>query len=447
MKKIRIGSGAGYGGDRLEPALDLLERGNLHYIGFECLAERTIALAQKEKQHDPAKGFNQLLKYRMEKVLPLAYKNKVKVITNMGAANPEGAARVVREMAAGMGLKGLKIAAVLGDDIFHIIENYLHLPVPETGMPLSGLQGRLLSANAYLGVAPVVEALNGGADIIITGRLADPSLFLAPLVHEFGWSLQDWDKLGKGTLIGHLLECAGQISGGYFADPGKKEVPDLWDLGFPFVEVDESGNGLVSKVAGTGGIINTATCTEQMLYEIHDPARYLTPDCVADFSHVNFKKLSQDKVAFEGASGLPATDYYKVSVGYRNGFFGEGEISYAGPNSLDRARLAAEIVKKRLKTLQVPVEDLRFDLIGLNAVNAFSGNHQKEFPELRLRVAARTLKKADAGKVANEVEALYTNGPAAGGGATKKVEEVISVASILVPTKDIQSSIIYQEIN
>lgn len=447
MKKISIGSGAGYGGDRLEPALTLLERGNLHFIGFECLAERTIALAQKEKQQDPSLGYNPLLTYRMEKVLPLAYQHKVKVLTNMGAANPEGALKVISEMAHGMGLKGMKIAAIVGDDIFPSIKQYTDFPILETGKPLSSLSGKIISANAYLGIGSMVEALQAGADIIITGRVADPSLFLAPMVYAFGWSVEDYDKLGKGTLVGHLLECAGQISGGYFADPGKKEVPDLWNLGFPYIEVDETGQGVVSKVEGTGGIISTATCTEQLLYEIHDPARYVTPDCVANFSNVVFTSLEKDQVGFQGASGSSATDTYKVSVGYRHGFLGAGEISYGGPNCLERAMLASEIIKKRLELLPWPIEDLRFDLLGVNAISPLNLPRKQPMPEIRLRVAGRTAQKKEAQQIANEVEALYTNGPAGGGGATRLVEEVISVASILVPKSDVQTKVIYKEIN
>lgn len=445
MKKIRIGSGAGYAGDRIEPAVSLLESGELHYIGFECLAERTIALAQKQRLQDPSKGYNHLLEYRMEKILPLAYKNKVKVITNMGAANPEGAMKVIAEMAGKMGLKGMKIAAVLGDNLYPQIAKYQDFPIIESGHRLSSLGKNIISANAYLGINPILEALKEQADIIITGRVADPSLFLAPLVHEFGWSLADSEKLGKGTLIGHLLECAGQISGGYFAEPGKKEVPDLWNLGFPFIEVDESGNGIISKVPGTGGVINTATCTEQMLYEIHDPARYLTPDCTADFSRVTFHSVGENQVSFQGADGFSASDTYKVSVGYRNGFSGKGEISYGGQNCREKALLASEIIKQRLGQLKLAIEDLRIDLIGINSL--FPGSTPStKLNEVRLRVEGRTKTKAEAGIIANEVEALYTNGPAGGGGATKQLEELVSVASILVPKTDIQTKLIYQKI-
>ncbi|MEZ4829086.1 MAG: acyclic terpene utilization AtuA family protein [Bacteroidia bacterium] len=442
MKKIRIGSGAGYSGDRLEPALHLMQFGRLDYICFECLAERTIALAQKEKQCNPNKGYNPLLEYRMEKVLPLSRKHGVKVITNMGAANPESAMSLIGDLASRQNLKGLKIAAVLGDDIFGRIENYIHLPVLETGQPLADLSDRLISANAYLGAMPIVEALRGGADIVITGRVADPSLFLAPLIYEFGWTENDYGKLGRGTLTGHLLECAAQVSGGYFADPGKKDAPDLWNVGFPFAEVDEEGNGFISKVGGTGGRVSVATCTEQMIYEIHDPERYITPDCVADFSGVYFTELEKDKVACQGGKGAPATDFYKVSVGYQNGYFAEGQISYGGANCVERAQLAMEIVRRRLDRPDFHTEDLRIELMGINSVSPLKPSNT-QIPEVRLRVACRTESQSQAARIVNEVETLYTNGPAGGGGVTGNVEEVISIASVLVPKSDIQAKVVY----
>ena len=430
MKKIRIGSGAGYGGDRLDPAIKLMQSAELDYIGFECLAERTIALAQKEKLRDPAKGYNHLLEYRMEKVLPLASENKIKVITNMGAANPVAAASVVKEMAMKMGLEGLKIAAVTGDDVFEIVKTMPDLPILENGLAIGTMLDKMVSANAYLGVEGIVEALRQGADIIITGRVADPALFLAPMVFEFGWSESDYELLGKGTMVGHLLECAGQVCGGYFADGHQKQVPDLWDLGFPFVEIDQKGIGHITKVSGTGGIINKATCTEQLLYEIHDPAAYYTPDCVADFSRVEFYEKGEHVVEFTGASGKSATPFYKVSVGYENGFVGEGQISYGGYQCEDRADLAIDILKKRLQAYDF--EALRFDLIGMNAsLRTNTGNN--DFNELRVRVCGKAKSREEAIIIGREVEALYTNGPAGGGGATMSVEELISVVSVLIP--------------
>jgi len=215
MKKIRIGSGAGYAGDRLEPSLELIEKGGLDYIAYECLAERTIAIAQQAKLKDPTKGYNGLLEYRMNAALPLAYKHKVKIITNMGAANPRAAVEVVKRIALEHGIKGIKIAAVSGDDVFPRLDRYRDVTVWETGRPLSELDGEIVSANAYLGAEGIVEALRQGADVVITGRVSDPALFLAPLMYEFGWKADDWDLLGKGTVIGHLLECGGQATGGY----------------------------------------------------------------------------------------------------------------------------------------------------------------------------------------------------------------------------------------
>lgn len=440
MKKIRIGSGAGYGGDRLEPALTLIAQGQLDYIGFECLAERTVVLAQKEKKANPQKGYNPLLEYRMEQVLPLAHKHKVKVITNMGAANPEAAMEVICEIATRLNIKGLKIAAVLGDDVLDYVHSKHQLKIIETGQPLSSIADQIISANAYLGVAGIVEALTNGADIVITGRVSDPALFLAPMIHEFNWSMDDFDKMGKGTLIGHLLECAGQVCGGYFADLRQKQVPDLWNLGFPIVEVDESGEGKVTKVEGTGGLINTATCTEQLLYEIHDPTAYLTPDCVADFSKVEFEEIAKDQVAFSQASGQAPTDTYKVSVGYHNGYYGEGQISYGGIDCLERAKLAGDIVSKRLEKFDFL--DLRIDYIGMNSIAPIA-TEEINTPEVRLRVSARTETLALAQKVGQEVETLYTNGPAGGGGATQKTDEVISVASVLIPKTEIKTHVIY----
>lgn len=445
MKKIRVGCGAGYAGDRLEPALEMIEKGNIDYISFECLAERTIAIAQKAKLIDPNKGYNGLLEYRMDKVLPLAHKHNVKVITNMGAANPQSAVDVVRKIAEEKGIKGLKIAAVYGDDVHDKLDKYKDTEVWETGRPLSELDG-IISANVYMGIDGIVEALENGADVVITGRVSDPALFLAPLVYEFGWDLDNYDLLGKGTLIGHLLECGGQATGGYYAEPGKKDVEKLWELGFPIAEVREDGEFIITKVEGSGGVVNKDTLIEQLLYEIHDPSTYLTPDCIADFSEVTFTQKGKDTVEVKGATGREKTDTLKVSLGYRDCFIGEGEISYAGPGCLERAKLAAEIVEKRLKLTNVTYDELRIDYIGINAIYKNTDRKYDTPEEVRLRVAARTKNRDDAVQIGNEVETLYTNGPAGGGGATKSVNEVVSVASILVNRSDVEAKVLYEEV-
>jgi hypothetical protein len=296
------------------------------------------------------------------------------------------------------------------------------------------LGNRLLSANAYLGAEPIAQALSGDADIVITGRASDPALFLAPMIHAFGWAMDDWNLLGQGTVAGHLLECAGQITGGYFADPGYKDIPDLARLGFPIGEIGENGSLVITKVAGSGGAVTVQTCKEQLLYEVHDPERYIQPDVVADFSHVKVEEIGADPVRISGGRGTKRTDTLKVSVGYIDIFIGEGQISYAGPGAVARGKLALEIVRERLKLTGVAASELRFDLIGVDSLHgpgiAARGN---EPYEVRVRVAGRTESLREAIRIGNEVETLYTNGPAAGGGAFKSARDVVAVASVLLP--------------
>lgn len=442
MKTIRIGSGAGYAGDRLEPALELIEKGNIDYISFECLAERTIAIAQMAKLKDKSKGYNDLLYYRMERAIPLAWEKKVKIITNMGAANPEAAADICAEIAVKNGIKGLKIAAVLGDDVLDKLDKYQDSEVWETKAPLRELEGQVVSANVYMGVDGIVEALRQGADIVITGRVADPAIFLAPLIYEFGWDMENWDLLGKGTVIGHLLECAGQVTGGYYAEPGKKDVPHPERLGFPIVEAAQDGSFFITKVAEAGGLVSTHTCTEQLIYEIHDPANYLTPDVVADFSRVTFTQEGKDRVRAEGATGRARPRTLKVSVGYRDCFIGDGEMSYGGPGCLKRAKLAGDIVVKRLAQRRIPIDEIKVDLIGVNSLYWNPQRACRVPDEVRLRISARTKERADAARIGEEVEALYTNGPAGGCGSTKGVRDIISVASLLIDRNDVSPTVI-----
>lgn len=443
-KNIRIGAGAGYSGDRIEPAVLLAEKGDIRYLVFECLAERTIALAQLEKSKSPMAGFDPLLEDRFRACLPICHHKGIKIITNMGAANPLAAMYKVAGLAKESGLTGLRIAAVTGDDVYHLIKGKDY-NLLETGDPLGSIDDKMISANAYLGVSPIVEALQNGADVVITGRVADPALFMAPLIYEFGWSITDYVLMGKATVLGHLLECAGQVTGGYFADPGLKEVSDLANLGFPIAEVSDNGEFFITKVSGTGGLVTTATCKEQLLYEIHDPKQYFTPDVVADFSNVRLVQKEIDQVLVVNGSGAPKTGKLKVSVGYHDSFIGEGQISYGGPGAVNRAQLALDIVKKRLGSARLCISEARYDIVG---VNSLYGNQisQGEPFEVRARVAVRTSNMADAIKIGNEVETLYTNGPAGGGGVSKSSREVIAIQSILVDAKDVKTQIHYIEI-
>jgi Acyclic terpene utilisation family protein AtuA len=433
MRTIRIGSGAGYSGDRIEPAVELAEKGDIDYLVFECLGERTVALAQQARLKNPDSGYDPLLEERMRAVLPLCAAKGIKIVTNMGAANPEAAAKKTAEIARSLGLSSLKIAAIVGDDVLDACKQR-DLPILEFDGSIKKLGNRIVSANAYLGAEPMAEALSAGADIVITGRASDPALFLAPMIHAFGWAMDDWTLLGKGTVAGHLLECAGQITGGYFADPGYKDVEGLARLGFPIGEVGEDGSLVVTKVASSGGAVTAQTCKEQLLYEVHDPTRYLQPDVTADFSQVEVEEIARNRVRITGGRGTAHPDTLKVSVGYVDSFIGEGQISYAGPGALARGRLALEIVRERLKLTGVVASELRFDLIGVDSLHGpqVSG-HANEPYEVRIRVTGRTENMHQAVRIGNEVETLYTNGPAGGGGAWKSAREVVAVASVLLP--------------
>jgi len=428
-RPLRIGCGAGYSGDRIEPAVELVERGDLDVIVFECLAERTIALAQQAKARDADAGFDPLLEERMEAILPEARRRRIRIVTNMGAANAPAAADCVRQVAARLGVGGFTIAVVTGDDVRELAGGDGFSRLAETGEAVN--IDDIVSANAYLGAEPIAEALRRGADVVITGRVADPSMFLAAIAVHHGWRLDDWTLAGRGTLVGHLLECAGQITGGYFADPGVKDVPGLARLGFPLAEVEADGTAIISKPAGSGGQVTAATCTEQLLYEIHDPSSYLTPDVVADFSRVRITDLGSDRVRVEGADGRPRPDTLKVSVGQSDGWIGEGQISYAGAGAAARGRLAGEIVAERLRLAGVNTLELRTDLIGIDALHGAASPLVEPY-EVRLRVAARTTSERDARRVAREVEALFTNGPAGGGGAFTSVRPVLAIRTALV---------------
>jgi len=280
----------------------------------------------------------------------------------------------------------------------------------------------------------MAEALTSGADIVITGRASDPALFLAPMIHAFGWAMDDWNLLGQGTVAGHLLECAGQITGGYFADPGYKDVPDLARLGFPIGEFGEDGSLVITKVSGSGGAVTAQTCKEQLLYEVHDPRQYFQPDVVADFSEVTVEEIGPDRVRVRGGRGNKRTDTLKVSVGYVDSYIGEGQISYAGPGALARGRLALEIVRERLKLTGVAASELRFELVGIDSLHGAQVSAGANEPyEVRVRVSGRTENWREAVRIGNEVETLYTNGPAAGGGAWKSARDVVAVASVLLP--------------
>jgi hypothetical protein len=422
---LRLGGGAGFAGDRLDAPVELAEHGRLDYLILECLAERTIALAQLRRRKDASRGYDARLTQRMEALLPIVKRHGTRVVTNLGAANPAAAADAIVEVAQRLGL-AIKVAAVTGDDVLDALDGTE--ATLEDARPVSR-HAPLVSANAYLGADALLPALASDADVIVTGRVADPSLFVAPLMHHFGWKPHDLDRLARGTAVGHLLECAGQLCGGYFADPGRKDIPGMAYLGFPFADVDADGIATLSKIDGSGGAITLATATEQLLYEVTDPLGYVTPDVTADFSTVTLSEIGRDRVQVAGARGKARPDRLKVSVGYAAGYIGEGEIGYAGSNAVARAELAAQIVRERLDG-RYP--ELRIDLIGSTSLHGRAFDPRARPYEVRLRVAARASTAELAALVGDEVEALYTNGPAGGGGTRKYVHEQIGIVSTLI---------------
>ncbi|WP_057094025.1 DUF1446 domain-containing protein [Comamonas thiooxydans] len=446
-KILRIGAGAAWWGDRIEPAALNAERGRLDYLCFETMAEATVSAAQVRARRDPSfPGYDTYLDDRMRAVLPACMRQGTRIISNQGWINPQGAARRIVELLRELDITGVKVAAVGGSLITDRVLS-LAPTILETGAPTQSIAHSLISAEAYLGAAPIVDALAEGAQIVVTGRVADPSLFLAPMVHEFGWDLLDHERVGAGSAIGHLMECGAQVTGGYFADPGLKDVPEPWNLAFPIAEVDAEGGVTLSKVEGTGGMISLQTVKEQMLYEVHDPANYITPDVVVDFTQACIEQLAPDRVRVTGLTGKPRTPTLKVSMGCSEGFIGEDMFFYAGPGALRRAQLAKRILEERLRIVKLDAEEVRIDFLGLNAVHgAATPANAPEPYEVAVRVAARTRSREEAVKVGREVDGMAVSGIAHTGKRVphqERTREVIGVWSSLVPREQVTAHIDY----
>jgi len=446
-KILRIGAGAAWWGDRIEPAALNAERGRLDYLCFETMAEATVSAAQVRARRDPSfPGYDTYLDDRMRAVLPACMRQGTRIISNQGWINPQGAARRIVELLRELDITGVKVAAVGGSLITDRVLS-LAPTILETGAPTQSIAHSLISAEAYLGAAPIVDALAEGAQIVVTGRVADPSLFLAPMVHEFGWDLLDHERVGAGSAIGHLMECGAQVTGGYFADPGLKDVPEPWNLAFPIAEVDAEGGVTLSKVEGTGGMISLQTVKEQMLYEVHDPANYITPDVVVDFTQACIEQLAPDRVRVTGLTGKPRTPTLKVSMGCTEGFIGEDMFFYAGPGALRRAQLARRILEERLRIVKLDAEEVRIDFLGLNAVHgAATPANAPEPYEVAVRVAARTRSREEAVKVGREVDGMAVSGIAHTGKRVphqERTREVIGVWSSLVPREQVTAHIDY----
>jgi hypothetical protein len=427
---VRIGTGAGFSADRLDAAVDLAERGQLDVMVLECLGERTVGFAHRDRMADPKRGYNSYLERRMRALLPVCRKAGTQIVTNMGAANPRAAAERTIEIARELGLSGLKVACIEGDEVSALVppdQPFMDEPgtLADIRMPLSGM-------NAYLGVDAILPAMEAGADVVIGGRLADPSMFLAPLVHRFGWKLDDMPRLGAGTLVGHLLECGMQVTGGYFADPGIKDVPDLANCGYPIAEVNADGSAVVTKLADAGGCVTPQTVKEQLLYEVHDPSRYLTPDVTADFSKVRVEAAGKDRVKVSSATGTARPKDLKVTVGFDGGFQAEAGVSYAGPSAQARGELSASIVRERMARVHGIDGGLRIDLIGVGSLFATAGASANDARDVRLHATMRAPKRTDAELLLWEVESLLCCGPAGGGGYRGSITPCVMTKSVLI---------------
>jgi hypothetical protein len=444
---LAIGCAAGFGGDRTDAALPvvrtLVTRGGDGVLIFEVLAERTLALAQLERRRNAEGGYAPLMEPMLRPVLRQCLDNGISIVSNFGAANPRAAARRIRGIAREQGVPDARVAVVEGDDLFDDRGRGLlqrHLAPVDAGR-------ELVSANVYLGASAIAGALRAGAQVVVTGRVADPALVLGPAMAHFGWAESEWDTLARATMAGHLLECGAQVTGGYFADPGFKDVPDLHAVGFPIAEIAADGSFVISKADSTAGVVNVRTVKEQLLYELHDPAAYLTPDVVADISEAEVHEIRPDRVAVTGVRGHPRPPTLKATVCFAGGWLGEGEISYAGPNAETRARLAAEVIRRRVAN-GLP---LRFDLVGVLSVFGDDGGRAlAELPpgdrrDVRLRVAGVHSDRVRVEALLREVTALYTCGPAGGGGVRTTITPRLSSVSCLIPRELVPARFLFVE--
>ncbi len=447
---VRLGGGSAGAEERIDPAVDLAAQGGLDYLIFDSLSESELSLIESARQSDPSvPGYDVFAEPRLTEVMPACARNGVKIIGNMGAADPEGAQDLALAIARRLGLKGRRVAAVTGDNVLGLVKS-LNLTVAETGRGVDAFGDDLVAAFAYIPGDPIVTALADGADIVVTGRVGDASLFLAPLVHEFGWPDDDWDRRARGIVVGHLLECAAQVTGGFFADPPYKVVPDLDRLGFPIAEVSRDGTAVITKLADAGGLVSPATCAEQLLYEVHDPAHYIEADVISDFSEIAFEVVGRDRVRIAGAiRGKPKPDRLKVALGVREGWLGAGTVYYGGPGALGRAKLAADAMTRRFEHIGLRPEALRVDYLGVNGLyGSAPGVPASEPWEVGLRIAGRTKSRTEAAMIAREVStALSNNGPAGVSCRQRQYElkEVVGYYTAFIPRDAVTSHVSVKE--
>jgi hypothetical protein len=444
-ERIRIAAGQGFWGDLLEAPVRQVEEGPIDYLMLDYLAEVTMSIMQKQRSRDPSAGYANDFIPLMKRILPACVERNIRVTANAGGVNVKGCAAAVREAAREMGLAGkLRIGLVTGDDIMErideLLENSVELRNMDSGEPLTTVRERIQSANVYLGAWPMVEALNQGAQIVITGRATDTGLTLAPMIHEFGWAKDDWNRLSAGTIAGHIIECGAQASGGN-CQYQWSSIPDLANVGFPIVEASPDGTFVITKHEGTGGRINIPTIREQLVYEMGDPREYITPDCVADFTSINLEDAGTDRVRVYGVKGRPPTELLKVSISYSAGFKAVGTLVYAWPDAFEKAQAADRILRARLDRLGLGFDQILTEFVGVNATHGrLAGDPPRDLPEVQLRVGVRGEDRKAIERFTKEIAPLILTGPPAVtgfAGGRPKVEEIVAYWPALIPKREI----------
>lgn len=450
--RVRIASGQGFWGDLLTAPVDQVTKGPVDYMMMDYLAEVTMSIMQKQKRKDPRLGYAKDLVELMERILPVCVEKNIRIITNGGGVNPVSCSEAILETGKKLGIKKFKIGVVVGDDILDRIDELrkqgIDLKNMETGESVDTVRERLQSANAYFGAWPVVEALKQGAHMVITGRTTDTGLTLAPMIHEFDWKQDEWDKLAGGTVAGHILECGGQASGGNFSADWKA-VPDLAHIGFPIAEAYPNGDIVITKHENTGGLVTVQSVKEQLVYEIGDPRQYITPDCIADFTTIQIEQIGKDRVKVSRVEGRPATEFYKVSMSYLDGYTAFGNLTYSWPDALEKARKADEVLRSRLADLSLKFEEIRTEYLGYNSSHGSIAPELKEANEVVLRVGVRSQDYKAVERFGKEIAPLILTGPPSVtgfGGGRPKPSEVISYWPALIPKSLVKPEVVIKEI-
>jgi len=448
---IRIASGQGFWGDLIDAPYHQVTRGPVDYVMMDFLAEVTMSIMQKQKLRDPSLGYARDLPGQIARMLPHIMEKNIRVITNGGGVNPIACRDAIFREAEKQGIRGLRVGVVLGDDILDAIDALaaqgIELRNMENGADFAAIRARLVSANVYFGAFPIVEALRQGAQIVITGRTTDTGLTLAPMIHEFGWAADDWDKMAAGTVAGHILECGGQSSGGNFLGDWKS-VPDLAHIGFPIAEASPDGSVVITKHENTGGLVSLATVKEQLLYEIGDPREYITPDCIADFTSIRLRPDGSNRVLVSDIKGRPATPFYKVSASYHDGYAAFGTLTYAWPDALEKARAADAILRTRLADLGCVFDEVRSEFLGLDSCFGPLANIPEEINEVVLRIGVRGKDKGHVARFGQELAPLILTGPPSVtgfAGGRPKPSDVIAYWPALIPKTAVTPTVLVEE--